>query len=228
MPLPVIPFVVVAVAGGVASLLLRRRGPSVEHVNFLRSMQAGMLLDRLRSGATTSIAAAASGEIVRVEGVSEPSAEPLGAPLSGRACVAWELSLWEPLGGMAWRCTDHWRSATPFVVRDATGQASVDVERVRSYAIVDREEPFHRWVDAPDVIRRRMARAGVEIGPSGPLRLKESVLAGGEPVVVVGLARRSEGHYRDAAEAMIRLVAPPGGELLLSDAPEAVAEVEPG
>jgi hypothetical protein len=220
MPLPLLPLLAATAIGTVATLVFQRPRRRMQHATFVQAMRAGLLLDQLREGTSKPVESLSDGEVARLSGPCEPSGDVLEAPLSGRKCVAWEISVWTPIGGKSWRVAQRASAAVPFDVVDATGRASIDVERARSYAAVDREEYVAAWSHLPAAVRARLAREGIEA--SGMLHVKESVLEPGEEVAVVGLVARSSGSYRDSATLSVRLSAPPGGMLLFSDAPEAI------
>jgi hypothetical protein len=222
MPLPILPF---ALFGGAIA------GIGTLTYFFERSAHA-RLLEELRTGVTRSVGSLTSGELARVVGKAELVHRTLTAPLSGRTCFAWQVSVWQPITSRAWTKILDRQEQVPFAVLDGTGRAVIETDRVRSYAAVDHEE---RVADVGEL--DRAARAFFEqqaFRPTGRtvLHLKESVLEPAERAVVVGFVRRtdddgSRSTYRQPAElSEIRLVPPRRGSVLFSDAPEAIDPVD--
>lgn len=201
--------------------LLRRVG-----LFFERSSHA-ILLHELRLGATRSIGSLADGELARVVGKADLLHRGLAAPLSGRPCVAWQVSVWQPLSGRAWQKVLDRQAQVPFAVLDGTGRAVIDTSRVASYAAVDHEERAAHPGELSAAARAFLAQHGLRPAARGTLHLKESALTRGEWTVVVGLVEREDedgarSTYRAPADLReIRLVPPRRGAVLFSDAPEA-------
>jgi len=63
--------------------------------------------------------------LVRVVGKARPLAEPLVAPLSGRACVAFRLDIIENHELDGWRAVVEHQEGVPFMVVDDTGEVRV-------------------------------------------------------------------------------------------------------
>lgn len=215
MPGPVLPilFATGAVAVGALAQILHRSAHE-------------RVLSELRSGTTKQVGSLTDADLARVVGRADVVDRTLRAPLSGRICVAWQVSVWRPLGPRSWAKIDERAEHVPFAVVDGSGRAFVDTSRAQSYAVVDHEERLAEWGSAsPGAI------AFLGTPPGTLVHLKESILAPDEAVVVVGKVRRQEDdggrstYRRGATEARIEIVAPPLASVLFSDAPEAIDPV---
>lgn len=220
MPFPVLPVLVasgaMAVIAGIAAYGARDEGKR--------------LLRELQSGARRTCGSLRHGEIAAVVGRVEEGDRALTAPLSGRTCVAWEVSVWCPTAARTFHRHAYFGDHVPFALRDATGRARVEVAAVRSYGVVDHEERAGRSSPTRDAAKALLEERGLGalLAQQGSLILKESVLSAGETAVVVGTVHAPEADggratYRDPAyQADVALVARPGVAILFSDAPEAV------
>jgi hypothetical protein len=184
-----------------------------------------------------AIAAVADGARVRVRGRVSAEGETLIAPLSGRRCVYWCLSIEEssflaaartqaqglvrnatPPHLPAWSARTREESVVGFAIEDATGRATIDVRELSAFATADhvrlapRIRPFD--VRTADIIERYTATAAPLRRHAGRLRVREAVFAVGAELIVLGRARwieetcSSDRTYRESARTR-RLVIEP-------------------
>lgn len=214
---------ILGVGGVVAgvSALFRLVGSDAAHRRLLRELQ---------EGTTRAIDTLAHGEVARVVGKVEGRSQVIPAPLSGRPCVAWEVSVWQPISPRAWKRCASAGESVPFAILDGTGRAAVTGKRTRSYSVVDHEERFENTAAlserAQNYVESRSLNRLLEVGMI--THFKESVLSLDELAVVVGHVHRTDDRggrtiYREsAALAEIELRAPLNAAVLFSDAPEAI------
>lgn len=184
-----------------------------------------------------AIAAVVDGARVRVRGRVSAPGETLMAPLSGRRCVYWCLSIEESFSLTAARAQARGlvRSATPphlpawsarardesvvgFAIEDASGRATIDSRRLSAFATADyvRFAPRFRRFDVrtADIIDRYTSTAAPLRRHAGRLRVREAVFAIGAELIVLGRARwidetcSSDRTYRESARTR-RLVIEP-------------------
>lgn len=191
-----------------------------------------------------SIAEAVDGEIVKVAGRLEYAGDALEAPLSGRACVLFELVIEEyRSSGKSGRWVQIIREVggRDFLLRDDTGKALVrvgdDDDRGRGLLIhKDVNRRSGTCNDATPDLEALLARHGHSSQGwffNKAIRYNEGVLEEGEQVVVAGLGRWEPdpdpdpgalmGGYRDAPRRLVlgRSEAVP---LLVSDDPSVLAK----
>lgn len=185
----------------------------------------------LESTARTSIRELREGTLAKIEGKVATIGAPLRAPLSGRACVAWEVVVEENTGGKNshWVERVHEREARDFVIDDGAGLAHVRSRDMKMVATVDSEQRSGFLNDPTPALRAFLEARG--IAPEGmlfnkTLRYREGVFEPGERVAVLGAVvmeddpTREQGGdgYRGAPKRPC-LHAPAGGFLLASDEP---------
>ena len=185
----------------------------------------------LEGTARTTIASFADGTAARVVGVVQPC-ETITAPLTGRACVLYEVEVIEFVrrgrSTHAQRVLLERRSV-PFTIEDDTGGASVEIgER----AELDLAGEWKLHVDPLHASRTPaqealLARAGYHRSDR-VLPYREVILEVGATVAVHGLGSRSPdpagapaGGYRDAPATRLRITAAPHTPVTLSDDPDA-------
>jgi hypothetical protein len=163
------------------------------------------------------------GELVKVVGVIEPPDQPLIAPLSGRACVYYEViaetNYSHDNKTLAWES-----SGRDFVLRDSSGQIQVHLEGARVVVAPDNQ---WQYAEEPEPAQRALLeRAGVSIKHPlvgwTPTRFSEGVFEPGEEVAVCGVARREagfegDGPYRGGGMPTLSLCATRRSPLLISD-----------
>lgn len=173
----------------------------------------------LREGATAKVL----GKVVPL------GAELLTAPLSGRACVCWEVIVEEQTGGKNkyWRERIHELRQRDFLLDDGTGVAHVIARDMKIVATSDSKQSSGFLRDASPALEaflaaHDMSSQGLLFNKT--LRYREGVFEPGEQVAVLGAvtleddpSRGPDGSgYRDVPKRPC-LSAPAGGELLASD-----------
>jgi hypothetical protein len=179
----------------------------------------------------TSIRALQDGSLAKVHGKVVPIGEPLEAPLSGRACVAWEVVVEENTGGKNshWVERIHEREARDFLLDDGAGLAHVRTRDMKMVATVDSEQRSGFMNDPTPALRAFLEARG--FAPEGmlfnkSLRYREGVFEPGERVAVLGSVTMEDDPTREqggdgyrSAPKRACLQAPANGFLLASDEP---------
>lgn len=172
----------------------------------------------------------AAGSGLRVTGRVRIRGAALEAPISGRACAAFQLTVQEHSRN-GWRTILELREAGPFVVSDQTGEALVDTAEPFVLALVASEAGTTAWTGRLNPERRQAlhdllgARALHWQGGAKNLRYQESILDAGRLVSIGGFGVREaspEGpraNLREPGEWLV-LRGRAGEPLLISDAPE--------
>jgi hypothetical protein len=148
---------------------------------------------RVSAPARRSLLSELQGGPAAARGVVEPLGEPAIAPLSGRACVAYEISLWQEEAYLRYPLLQRCGSARALSLRDSTGRAEVSGEaevrlsrRGRAAWRGGQGEPL------PLFLRPLLAAAGVDVPRDGRApfawRAEERVLLPGEEAQVTGWA----------------------------------------
>jgi hypothetical protein len=189
----------------------------------------------LGKAARVRVADVPDGAVVKLVGRAQAVGRPLHSPARGQPCFFFETVVYEPGeraaeegSGFAWRERARETKSTDFLVEDETGRALV---RAASWLVVSSNRrvvtDFAPSDGAPPELvalleRRGLLRPSAAGGPL-PLRAVESVLAPGDRVEVIGLARwgldPDAAGYR-AGPKRLALEVPPDGPLLASLAPE--------
>ena len=175
-----------------------------------------------------SIADAAEGVIVHLAGVIAPG-ETIEAPLTGRACVHYELEIQGEARGqnrirpgvatrLPPRARDEHRIA--FAIDDGTGRALIDPGGVWVRLEIEISER-QMTLGEPSAIQRRLAEAH-GMSSRGAL-FREGVLAVGDRVAVIGTAVREPDPdgaarataYRGDAPTRLRLSGTPKRRLVI-------------
>lgn len=180
----------------------------------------------------------ADGERVRIVGEVEVR-ETVVAPLSGRSCAYWRVTVLERRGSgksARWVTIIDEQDGVDFVLRDPTGKALISTELVTATLEKDANSSSGLFSDAPAEIEAFLeSRGHTSEGAlfNKSMRYREGAVMGGETLCVVGVGRwerdpeegaRAGAGYRDVEQPK-RLVlrAPPDGPLLLSDAAKMTA-----
>jgi len=179
-----------------------------------------------------SIADVIEGERARIVGAVEVP-EPLTAPLSGRPCAAWRVTVEERRRSgknSYWKKIVDEHEAVEFFLTDGTGKARVEQVIVKPVLAHDARGGSGFLNDPTPELQAFLADRGHDTQGwvfNKTIRFREGVAEPGEEVAVVGTGRwerdpdekaRAGSGYREAAMPK-RLVMQPseGGSLLLSD-----------
>jgi hypothetical protein len=180
----------------------------------------------------------AAGPGLRVTGRVRLRGKALEAPVSGRACVAFQLAV-QAHSRNGWRTVLELREAGPFVVADESGQALVDTAEPFVLALVASEAGSTGWTGRLNPERRQAlqallgARALHWQGGAKNLRYQESILDAGRLVSIGGQGVREaspEGpraNLREPGEWLV-LRGRAGEPLLISNAPETLVGASDG
>lgn len=185
----------------------------------------------LAAAPITTVAALREGEVVRVVGALRLGPRKLSAPLSGRTCALYFVRVREQRGKSSSEILRE-SEAVEFVLDDGSGAVLVRPERFEIGLVEDHAERSGTWNDASPAVFEYLASKGqspvTSFGFNRALQFHEAVLEEGERVAVLATVKleldpepstAGEG-YRDRPMRKV-LVTPPGGAMLLSDAPEA-------
>ncbi|MCC7539612.1 MAG: hypothetical protein IT379_25545 [Deltaproteobacteria bacterium] len=185
----------------------------------------------LRAAPRVDVGKLGEGQLARVTGeVEEHEGNVLRAPISGRPCVAFDVTVEEYRSSGksgSWHTVIHEGETVPFVVRDGTGRAIVRRSFVRVAIEVDDEKRSGFLNDASPELEAFLSRHGRSSAGwvfNKTLRYREGVFEVGETVTVLGRARLEDdpspdaaGHgYRDRPRRVV-LEPPPDAPMLLSD-----------
>lgn len=177
---------------------------------------------RPRVIAITRAADAKNGELAKLSGRVEIAGRPLVAPISGRPCAYYEITIHIAYGAdPKAHLVAQERYARDFSIRDETGVACVEVRAARF--VLARPEPSLRSSDDA-AVRRILERHGYDLGAFEGLTFycDERAIGPGDELFVLGCARfernPSRRSYRDEAPRLV-IEAPEEGTLLATDDP---------
>lgn len=193
---------------------------------------------QLAQASRTPVRALGPGQQAKVIGRVVPvEAGVMHAPLTGRACVFYEVIVQERISsGRSTRWVERIRESArvDFALDDTTGLVRVPQrEQMRYIAEKDSEQSSGTFNDADPHLEAFLSRHGMRSQGwvfNKSLRYYEGVFEPGETVVVAGvvsLESDPEGsqmpmNYREGPKRAL-LVAPPGGALLASDERESTS-----
>jgi hypothetical protein len=215
--------------------------PTVLSIFFLSwyFSDAAKLRRAMRDAPIRRVGDVLEGEVARVVGEVEPL-ELVEAPLSGRACVYWQVLVQEYRNSGKsgrWVTVIDEDAGEDFLVRDVTGKALVKVAVTSSLLDKDYERSSGFMNDATPELEAFLAARGERSQGwvlNKRMRYREGVVEPGERVCVVGVGRWERDPnehaqpgqgYRDAQlPQRLILESPQVGSLLLSDEPAMVGE----
>ncbi len=152
----------------------------------------------LRGVRRSDVATAPEGRMTKVVGVIDYVGEPLRAPISGRPCAGYEVTVWlEGKNGGDRILRDA--AQTDFWLNDGTGTALIRMKDARSQIHWDttkKSGPFNAPTPELEAFLRRHGQASTDeafgVSFNRALRYEEGVLEGGEKVAALGYATRQE------------------------------------
>lgn len=194
----------------------------------------------LKEPRAVPIAEAQAGQVVKIAGRVQPIGEPLRGPLSGRACVFFEVTVEEYRSSGK---SGHWEEiiretdAADFLVDDGTGRALVKTNAMKVFLVKDTELKSGFRDDAKSEMEAFLARHGQKSEDAlfnnmavfnRTLRCKEGVFEPGERVAVLGQAKWEQdpdpqdagSGYRDVPKRLVMSAPDDGRRLLASDEPQ--------
>lgn len=194
--------------------------------------EAAKIRRALRAARRVPIAEVREGEVVRVTGRVRGVSELLRAPLSGRPCVFFEVTVEEyRSSGKSGRWVRILREqeAMDFLVEDGTGKALVRADGMRVLAQRDHEQSSGTFNDATPELEAFLARHGEKSTGwifNRRLRYREGIFEPGETVTVLGEAHWEQDPdpetagtgYRDVPKRLV-LRPRPQGPVIASDEP---------
>jgi len=187
----------------------------------------------LRRARRVDIRDAKAGELVKIIGKVAPAGAQLRAPLSGRACVLYDVIVEESSGrGGTWSPIIRETHAVDFLVEDATGRALVRTQPIRVHSEKDRGYDSGFLNDATPELEAFLERHGKSSEGmvfNRQLRYREGTFEQGELVAALGEAGweidpdpvGAGGAYRDAPRRLV--VGAHEGTVIVSDEPKVTA-----
>jgi len=148
----------------------------------------------LQRAPRVDICDAAAGQVVKIIGKVEPAGAQIQAPLSGRACVLYEVLVEEQptgTGSGTWRTLIRETNAVDFLLDDATGRAIVHTRPIRVHAERDLAYDSGFLNDATPALEAFLEKHGRTSEGwvfNKRLRYSEGVLEAGQIVAALGEA----------------------------------------
>lgn len=189
------------------------------------------VLRKLRATPLLPCAQVAEGQEARIAGTVGVFEATLTAPLTGRQCVYFRVTVTEERGSGKNRRTvtiiDEIRGV-PFVVSDATGRAIIDPSKAKVALDMDgksRSGTFDNATEAENALLARHGKSSGGIIFNKALTYREGVIEPGEQVAVAGSGVREPdpqavaqaGAYREGAPTLLRLTSSAKFPLQLTD-----------
>ena len=192
--------------------------------------EAARIRRALKAAPRVDIARVQQGQVAKIAGAVRPLGEPLRAPLTGRACVFYEVTVEEyRSSGKSGRWVEIIKDvdAQDFLLEDGTGRAVVKTAGMKVLPVKDRELKSGFLNDASPVLEDFLRQHGQSSQGwvfNKNLRYKEGVFEPGERVTVLGQCRWEQDPdpsaagqgYRDTPRRLVVDV-PDQGQLLASD-----------
>jgi len=143
-----------------------------------------------------AIAALSDGAVARVAGkVVLASAETIRAPLSGRACVFYEIRVqeWMQQTHGYWRETVHELRGVPFTLEDDSGRVQIDPAGARAELETDkstRSGPMDDATPVEEAFLERHHLSSKGFFANKQIRYRECAVEVGDTIAVTGTAAR--------------------------------------
>jgi hypothetical protein len=183
----------------------------------------------------STIAEAQPGKVAKLSGRVAYLIEPVRAPLSGRACAYYLVTVQEYRSSGksgSWVTILRDPGGVDFLIEDGTGRARVVNRSLKVVAVQDAKYSSGTFNDATPHLEAYLAEHGQKSTGwlfNKKLRYLEAVFEAGETVAIVGQVALEhdpgavpEGAgYRETPQRAV-IAAPPGGYLLASDDPRVV------
>lgn len=186
------------------------------------------LLRRLEEAKPWSLAELPEDTFGKVVGATRPVGETLTAPISGRPCVFYEVTVRQDHGKSSSTIVHELRGV-PFFLEDGSGRALVDPRGADVVLTQDFSSSSGSFDDATPVEEAFLQRHGKESKGwmfNKSLTYKESVIEIGETVAVLGAGVREPdpdalpaADYRSALPTRLRLTNARDHKLVISDVP---------
>lgn len=153
-------------------------------------------LRAIRKHACSAIRDVKHGEIVRIEGTMQPLDKPLFAPISGRPCAHYEVTVAEWVRrqkNSGWSTIAEEKRTVSFSLADGTGFAHVETKSFVASVAQDKHLESEAFEEPPQRILDLLRRHGCDLhtlfGRQKRFQYREGVLEPGEALIVVGRAR---------------------------------------
>jgi hypothetical protein len=166
------------------------------------------------------------GEYVRVRGNVYAVGETLRAPLSGRQCVYYHVTVDEERRGKrnsTFQIIEEELMAD-VILTDGTDYVVVETDEPKTYLVVDREYEQGLWKDADREMKAFLEKHGHSIdtfwGFNRRLKYYEAILAPDEELTIAGFAEwrdASAFDFRIPAERVLVIRPGPHGDVYISD-----------
>jgi hypothetical protein len=146
---------------------------------------------RVWAAGRRAISEFADGAVAAVSGTVYPADRPFAAPLSGRACIYYEVEIQAfDSSSLMWATVHSECAGQDFLIQDATGTALV--RSGRWMISVKRDAPFANasWSETDPVLDRFLQRVDLLDPRRRQLRCRERLLLAGERVAVSGPGMR--------------------------------------
>lgn len=181
---------------------------------------------RLRAALPWPVAELPEGVIGRVTGQARTLDGTLIAPLSGRRCLAYEITLHENTHN-SHRALAREARGIPFVLEDGSGHAVIDPAGAEYALDMDHTAAGGTTTTIRPELAAMFERLGLPatLGTRSKIALCEGVIEAGERVSVLGIATREPDPtaaptgYRDDAPTRLRLAGSRRYPLVISDHP---------
>jgi hypothetical protein len=186
----------------------------------------------LRGAPATRIADLGDGQLGKVVGRARGLTETLAAPISGRRCIYFSVTVEERRSTGK---SNHWRTVireargVPFMLEDDSGRALVDATAARIAAEFDGHSQSGTFDDptpAEQAFLDRHGQDGQRWLFNRTLRYREAVIEEGETIAVLGSGTREPDPdapptdaYRGEAPTRLRLTSSRKYPLVISDDP---------
>jgi hypothetical protein len=189
----------------------------------------------IRTAPGTPIAQAQAGNMAKLTGRVSYLTEPVSAPLSGRSCAYYLVTVEEYRSSGksgSWVTILRDAGGVDFLIEDGTGRARVVNQALKVVAVQDAKYSSGTFNDATPELEAYLAKHGQKSKGwlfNKGMRYLEAVFEEGETVAIVGQigfehdpgAVPEGAGYRETPQRAV-IAAPPGGYLLASDDPKVV------
>jgi hypothetical protein len=187
----------------------------------------------IRRAAHVPIGEARAGSVVKLTGRLRYMGPALHAPLSGRACAYYVVTVLQRRGQSGWATLVEDPGGVDFLIEDTTGRARVVAGGMKAVALEDARYVSGTFNDATPALNAYLARHGLTSEGwlfNKNLQYREAVFEEDDLVTVVGQVTFEPDHeappcetgYRSMPQRVV-VSAPPEGQVLASDDPSLIA-----
>ena len=175
------------------------------------------------------------GDVAKIVGKVEIVGEPLVAPLSGRKCAFYDITVEQKKSSGK---NSHWstiiseNNSTEYVIRDGMDCAHVGIGHLKNHIVKDRNYSSGFFKDATEQLEKFLNSKGYEsenfLGFNKTIRYKEGILEQGEEVAVYGKGKWENVDKLGLPEKYGRVLEISGDDqskIYLSDSPDTTNKV---